>query len=69
MMPEIGNFMLKKGGAGVRAQALDPHGNLLMDFRVEKFENQVHILNAPSPAATAALSIANYIIKNYIKIN
>ena len=66
MMPDIDTSMLKKGGAGVRAQALEPKGTLLMDFKVEKFENQVHVLNAPSPAATAALSIANYIIKNYI---
>lgn len=66
MMPEINSSMLKKGGAGVRAQALDPKGNLLMDFRVEKFENQIHVLNAPSPGATASLAIANYIINNYI---
>ena len=66
MMPDIDNSMLKKGGAGVRAQALDPKGNLLMDFRVEKFENQIHVLNAPSPGATASLAIANYIINNYI---
>ena len=39
---------------------------LLMDFRVEKFENQIHVLNAPSPGATASLAIANYIINNYI---
>ena len=66
MMPEIDSNMLKKGGAGVRAQALDPKGNLLMDFRVEKFENQIHVLNAPSPGATASLAIANHIINNYI---
>lgn len=67
MMPEINLSMLKKGGAGVRAQALNPEGDLLMDFRIEKIENQIHILNAPSPGATASLSIANYIINNYIK--
>ena len=66
MMPDIDSSMLKKGGAGVRAQALDPKGNLLMDFRIEKFENQIHVLNAPSPGATASLAIANYIINNYI---
>ena len=65
MMPDIDTSMLKKGGAGARAQALEPK-DLLMDFKVEKFENQVHVLNAPSPAATAARQIANYIIKNYI---
>ena len=67
MMPEIDSFMLKKGGAGVRAQALDPEGQLLMDFRVEKIENQIHVLNAPSPGATASLAIASHIINNYIK--
>ena len=66
MMPEIDSNMLKKGGAGVRAQALDPEGNLLMDFRIERFGNQIHVLNAPSPGATASLAIANYIINNYI---
>jgi len=67
MMPEIEISMLKKGGAGVRAQAIDPEGNLLMDFRIERFGNQIHVLNAPSPGATASLAIANYIIKNYIE--
>lgn len=66
MMPEINSSMLKKGGAGVRAQALDPKGNLLMDFRIERFGNQIHVLNAPSPGATASLAIANYVIYNYI---
>ena len=67
MMPEINSSMLKKGGAGVRAQALDPEGQLLMDFRVEKIQNQIHVLNAPSPGATASLAIASHIINNYIK--
>ena len=67
MMPEIDSIMLKKGGAGVRAQALNPEGQLLMDFRVEKIDNQIHVLNAPSPGATASLAIASHIIKNYIK--
>ena len=66
MMPEIDSNMLKKGGAGVRAQALDPNGELLMDFRVEKLGNQIHVLNAPSPGATASLAIANHIINNFI---
>jgi L-2-hydroxyglutarate oxidase len=66
MMPEIDSYMLKKGGAGVRAQALDPKGELLMDFRVERLGNQIHVLNAPSPGATASLAIANHIINNYI---
>ena len=66
MMPDINKSMLTKGTSGVRAQALNPEGELLMDFRVEKIKNQIHILNAPSPGATASLSIANYLINNYI---
>lgn len=37
-----------------------------MDFEVIRKNNQIHLLNAPSPAATASLSIADYIIENYI---
>jgi L-2-hydroxyglutarate oxidase len=66
MIPDIEDYMLQKGTAGVRAQALDPQGNLLMDFKVERVANQIHLLNAPSPGATAALSIAKYIIDNYL---
>ena len=38
-----------------------------MDFDVIKTNNQIHILNAQSPAATCSLAIADYIIENYIK--
>ncbi len=67
MMPEIQGSMLEKGGAGVRAQAMDNKGNLIMDFRIEKKDKQIHVLNAPSPGATASLAIADYIIKKYIE--
>ncbi len=66
MIPDIEDYMLQKGTDGVRAQDLDPQGNLLMDFNVERVSNQIHLLNAPSPGATAALSIAKYIIDNYM---
>lgn len=66
MIPDIQEYMIEKGGAGVRAQAMSPKGELIMDFKIEKYNNQVHVLNAPSPGATASLAIANYIIKNYI---
>ena len=59
--------MIEKGGAGVRAQAMNSNGDLIMDFKIEKYKNQIHVLNAPSPGATASLSIADYIINNYIK--
>lgn len=57
LIPEIEPADLTPGGAGVRAQALDPSGRLLDDFRIVEGERQVHVLNAPSPAATASISI------------
>ena len=66
LIPDINANHLIKGTAGVRAQAMDDNGKLLMDFNIIKENNQIHILNAPSPGATASLSIADYIIKNYI---
>jgi L-2-hydroxyglutarate oxidase len=67
LIPDIEEYMFVKGGtAGVRAQAISPQGNLIMDFNIIKEDNQIHVLNAPSPGATASLSIAKYIIRNYI---
>ena len=57
LMPEISSDDLTPGGAGVRAQALEPGGKLLDDFKIVEAERQVHVLNAPSPAATASISI------------
>ncbi len=61
LMPEISAHDLEPGGAGVRAQALDRDGKLLDDFRIVETEGQVHVLNAPSPAATASISIGERI--------
>jgi L-2-hydroxyglutarate oxidase len=67
MIPDIEGYMFEKGGtSGVRAQAISPKGELIMDFNIVKENNQIHVLNAPSPGATAALSIAKHIIKNYV---
>jgi L-2-hydroxyglutarate oxidase len=69
LIPDVEDYMFVKGGtAGVRAQAISPTGELMMDFNIIKENNQIHVLNAPSPGATASLSIAKYIIKNYINI-
>lgn len=57
LLPELEGRDLRRGGAGVRAQAVDPEGRLLDDFRIVTAPGMVHVLNAPSPAATAALSI------------
>ena len=61
LIPEIKGEHLESCPAGVRAQALEPDGFLVDDFRIVEAENMVHVLNAPSPAATAALSIGESI--------
>lgn len=68
LIPEIEKKDLIQGGAGVRAQALEPNGFLVDDFRIIEVENMVHVLNAPSPAATASISIGNY-VANIVKRN
>lgn len=57
LIPEIHEDDLQVGGAGVRAQAVEKNGNLIDDFVFVEAENMIHTLNAPSPAATASLSI------------
>lgn len=66
LIPEIKLEHLQKGNAGVRAQALLKSGDLLMDFNIIRKGNQLHLLNAPSPGATSALSIADYLIENHL---
>ncbi|MES3016288.1 MAG: L-2-hydroxyglutarate oxidase [Bacteroidota bacterium] len=66
LIPDIDSSHFVKGTAGVRAQAMDSTGKLIMDFKVVKENRQVHVLNAPSPGATASLAIADHIIENYI---
>jgi len=61
LVPEIDADSIEKGGAGVRAQALEPSGKLVDDFRIVETENMIHVLNAPSLAATASISIGNKI--------
>lgn len=63
LVPEIESRDLVPGGAGVRAQALGRDGAMLDDFVILKANRMVHVLNAPSPAATSAFSIAEYILR------
>ena len=67
LVPEVAAADLQPGGAGVRAQALDPDGTLVDDFRIVQAERQVHVLNAPSPAATASLAIGETIAELAVK--
>jgi L-2-hydroxyglutarate oxidase len=61
LVPEIGLYDIYPAGSGVRAQALDKDGKLVDDFRIVEASKMIHILNAPSPAATASLSIGREI--------
>jgi (S)-2-hydroxyglutarate dehydrogenase len=61
LVPAIGPDDVYPGGAGVRAQALTPEGKLADDFRIVEADRMVHVLNAPSPAATASISIGKAI--------
>lgn len=61
MIPSLTMEDIKPARAGVRAQLLSQNGDTRDDFRIEHHGNSIHVLNAPSPAATASLSIGNYI--------
>lgn len=67
LIPEITSEDIEVGGAGVRAQALERDGKLVDDFRIVEAKRMVHVLNAPSPAATASLSIGKTISEMVIK--
>jgi len=67
LIPEIQPADLEPGGAGVRAQALEIDGFLADDFRIKEAERMVHVLNAPSPAATASISIGESIAAMALK--
>jgi (S)-2-hydroxyglutarate dehydrogenase len=62
LVPEITADDLVPAGAGVRAQAIMPNGDLVDDFLIVHHGRQVHVLNAPSPAATSSFEIASHIV-------
>ena len=61
LVPDVTEADVIPGGAGVRAQAVAPDGSLVDDFRIVSAADSIHVLNAPSPAATASLAIGRYI--------
>lgn len=61
LIPSLESDDIVPGRAGVRAMALSAEGNMIDDFKIEAHDNAIHVLNAPSPAATAALSIGDAI--------
>lgn len=69
LVPTVEDNDLVPASAGVRAQALMKNGKLMDDFIIVDGENSVHVLNAPSPAATAAFPIAEAIVDRVISRN
>jgi len=72
LVPSLDDSDIRPCRAGVRAQALDRKGTLIDDFRIERRANSIHVLNAPSPAATAALAIGehvNDVVTRYFKLD
>ncbi len=61
LVPAIRRADVVRAGAGVRAQALEPDGTLADDFVIVDAERMIHVLNAPSPAATASITIGRTI--------
>ncbi len=63
LVPDLRAEDLRPGGAGVRAQAVDRAGRLVDDFHIVGAERMIHVLNAPSPAATASIRIGQHIAR------
>jgi L-2-hydroxyglutarate oxidase LhgO len=65
-LPELATADLVPGPAGVRAQALDPDGSLVDDFRISRIGPVTAVRNAPSPGATSSMAIAEHIAERVI---
>ncbi len=69
LVPDLRDDDLAPGGSGVRAQAVGPDGSLIDDFKLLRGPRMVHVLNAPSPAATASImigrSIAEFAVEHF----
>jgi L-2-hydroxyglutarate oxidase len=61
LVPALRAEDIEAGGSGVRAQAVTRDGALVDDFRIVSSEKAIHVLNAPSPGATASLAIGRHI--------
>lgn len=67
LVPEVRPADLESAGSGIRAQACSRDGKLLDDFYFYEAENAIHVCNAPSPAATSALAIADTVAAKVLK--
>ena len=64
LLPSLNLEDIEKGKSGVREMALGKDGEVIDDFKIVKSKRNIHVLNAPSPAATACLSIADEIVRH-----
>jgi L-2-hydroxyglutarate oxidase LhgO len=65
-VPELSVRDVLPGGAGVRAQAVDADGTIVDDFRIHRIGRVITVRNAPSPAATSSMAIAEHVVANYL---
>lgn len=66
LIPSIRSSDLQPGRSGVRAQAVSADGVLIDDFVIDQTPRAIHVLNAPSPAATASLAIGQYVVDRLV---
>src|SRR5262249_37912484 len=67
-LPELEERHVLRGSAGIRAQVVTNEGSLVDDFLVERDGGVVHVVNAPSPAATASLAIGDLIAEDLVAV-
>jgi (S)-2-hydroxyglutarate dehydrogenase len=67
-LPQVGAGDIRFGPSGIRAQCLSRSGGLVDDFLIEEGDGVIHVLNAPSPAATASLVIGQHIADRAVKL-
>lgn len=68
LVPALTEADIVRHGSGVRAQALRPDGSLVDDFLIQTDARGVHVLNAPSPAATCALEIGRHVADEVARV-
>lgn len=66
LAPGLHASQLHRGDSGIRAQAVEPDGTMVDDFRIGRGKRSLHVLNAPSPAATAALTIGESVAEKVV---
>jgi (S)-2-hydroxyglutarate dehydrogenase len=65
-VPSLGPSDVARGGSGVRAQAVERNGSLVDDFKITESDGILSVRNAPSPAATSSLAIAEYVVDRVV---